>query len=226
MRINEEIQKINEKNNLIISNYTLPKIKDVDNTNDDLLNIIIQNEKELDQIYSFSSSENNEEKIINSYEKIIDNICKEEQLKNIIIPNINRIMDIIMENNINVRGCLGIKVLFKIVLKYVTPEKFYKKIIKEDKDKNKFSLDEETIEDLLEGGIYANLGIKGGKALSKEEKKELKILQKKTKREEETLLQKLEIIEGYSNQHLKRIKKEIVNSQILGYEINKLKAMS
>ena len=55
MWINEEIQKINEKNNLIISNYTLPKIKDVDNTNDDLLNIIIQNEKELDQIYSFSS---------------------------------------------------------------------------------------------------------------------------------------------------------------------------
>ena len=226
MRINEEIQKINEKNNLIISNYTLPKIKDADNTNDDLLNIIIQNEKELDQIYSFSSSENNEEKIINSYEKIIDNICKEEQLKNIIITNINRIMDIIMENNINVRGGLGAQVLLKIVLKYVTPEKFYKKIIKEDKDKNKFSLDEETIEDLLEGGIYANLGIKGGKALSKEEKKELRILQKKTKREEETLLQKLEIIEGYSNQHLKRIKKEIVNSQILGYEINKLKAMS
>ena len=226
MRINEEIQKINEKNNLIISNYTLPKIKDVDNTNDDLLNIIIQNEKELDQIYSFSSSENNEEKIINSYEKIIDIICKEEQLKNIIIPNINKIMDIIMENNINVRGCLGAQVLLKIVLKYVTPEKFYKKIIKEDKDKNKFNLDEETIEDLLEGGIYANLGIKGGKALSKEEKKELRMLQKKSKREEETLLQKLEIIEGYSNQHLKRIKKEMVNSQILGYEINKLKAIS
>ena len=227
MRINEEIQKINQNNNLFISNYTLPKIKDVDSSNDDLLNIIIQNEKELDQIYSFSSSENNEEKIINSYEKIIDIICKEEQLKNIIIPNINKIMDIIMENNINVRGCLGAQVLLKIVLKYVSPEKFYKKIIREeDKDKNKFSLDEETIEDLLEGEVYSSLGIKGAKALTKEEKKELRILQKKSKREEETLLQKLEIIEGYSNQHLKRIKKEIVNSQILGYEINKLKAIS
>ena len=226
MRINEEIQKINQNNNLFISNYTLPKIKDVDNSNDELLNIIIQNEKELDQIYSFSSSENNEEKIINSYEKIIDIICKEEQLKNIIIPNINKIMDIVLENNINVRGCLGAQVLLKIVLKYVTPEKFYKKIIKEDKDSNKFSLDEETIEDLLEGGIYSSLGIKGAKALTKEEKKELRMLQKKSKREEETLLQKLEIIEGYSNQHLKRIKKEIVNSQILGYEINKLKAIS
>ena len=52
------------------------------------------------------------------------------------------------------------------------------------------------------------------------------MLQKKSKREEETLLQKMEIIEGYSNQHLKRIKKQIVNSQILGYEINKLKAIS
>ena len=52
------------------------------------------------------------------------------------------------------------------------------------------------------------------------------MLQKKSKREEETLLQKLEIIESYSNQHLKRIKKEIINSQILGYEINKLKAIS
>ena len=227
MRINEEIQKINQNNNLYISNYTLPKIKDVDSSNDDLLNIIIQNEKELDQIYSFSSSENNDEKIINSYEKIIDIICKEEQLKNIIIPNINKIMDIIMENNINVRGCLGAQVLLKIVLKYVSPEKFYKKIIREeDKDKNKFSLDEETIEDLLEGGVYSSLGIKGAKALTKEEKKELRILQKKSKREEETLLQKLEIIEGYSNQHLKRIKKEIVNSQILEYEINKLKAIS
>ena len=87
-------------------------------------------------------------------------------------------------------------------------------------------MDEETIEDLLEGGVYSSLGIKGAKALTKEEKKELRILQKKSKREEETLLQKLEIIEGYSNQHLKRIKKEIVNSQILGYEINKLKAIS
>ena len=227
MRINEEIQKINQNNNLLISNYTLPKIKDVDSSNDDLLNIIIQNEKELDQIYSFSSSEQNEEKIINSYEKIIDIICKEEQLKNIITPNINKIMDIIVENNINVRGCLGAQVLLKIVLKYVTPEKFYKKIIREeDKENNKFSLDGETIEDLLEGGVYSSLGIKGAKSLTKEEKKELRILQKKSKREEETLLQKLEIIEGYSNQHLKRIKKEIVNSQILGYEINKLKAIS
>ena len=227
MRINEEIQKINNKNNLFISNYSLPKIKDVDSSNDDLLNIIIQNEKELDLIYNFSSSEDNEEKIINSYEKIIDVICKEEQLKNIVIPNMNKIMDIIMENNINVRGCLAAQVLLKIVLKYVTPEKFYKKIIREDdKDKNKFSLDNETIEDLLEGGIYSSLGIKGAKSLTKEEKKELRMLQKKTKREEETLMQKLEIIEGYSNQHLKRIKKEIVNSQILGYEINKLKAIS
>ena len=227
MRINEEIQKINLKNNLFISNYTLPKIKDVDSSNDELLNVIIQNEKELDQIYTFSTSEINEEKIINSYEKIIDIICKEEQLKNIIIPNINKIMDIIMENNINVRGCLGAQVLLKIVLKYVSPEKFYKKIIREeDKEKNKISLDEETIEDLLEGGIYSSLGIKGAKALTKEEKKELRLLQKKSKREEETLLQKLEIIEGYSNQHLKRIKKEIINSQILGYEINKLKAIS
>ena len=58
------------------------------------------------------------------------------------------------------RGCLGAQVLLKIVLKYVTPEKFYKKIIKEDKDSNKFSLNEETIEDLLEGGIYSSLGIK------------------------------------------------------------------
>ena len=224
MRINEEIQKINIDNNLLISNYTLPKIKDVDSSNDDLLNIIIQNEKELDQIYS--SSENNEETIINSYEKIIDIICKEEQLKNIVIPNINKIMDIIVENNINVRGCLGAQVLLKIVLKYVTPEKFYKKIIREEDKENKFSLDGETIEDLLEGGVYSSLGVKGAKSLSKEEKKELRLLQKKSKREEETLLQKLEIIEGYSNQHLKRIKKEIVNSQILGYEINKLKAIS
>ena len=227
MRINEEIKKINQDNNLLISNYTLPIIKNVDSSNDHLLNVIIQNEKELDQIYSFSTSKENEEKIINSYEQIIDAICKEEKLKNIIIPNINKIMDIIMENNINVRGCLGAQVLLKIVLKYVTPDKFYKKIIKdEDKKNDKFSLDEETIEDLLEGGIYSSLGIKGAKALTKEEKKELRILQKKSKREEETLLQKLEIIEGYSNQHLKRIKKEIVNSQILGYEINKLKAIS
>ena len=224
MRINEEIQKININNDLLISNYTLPKIKDVDSSNDDLLNVIIQNEKELDQIYS--SSENNDEKIINSYEKIIDIICKEEQLKNIIIPNINKIMDIIVENNINVRGCLGAQVLLKIVLKYVTPEKFYKKIIREEDKENKFDLDGETIEDLLEGGVYSSLGIKGAKSLTKEEKKELRLLQKKSKREEETLLQKLEIIEGYSNQHLKRIKKEIVNSQILGYEINKLKAIS
>ena len=64
------------------------------------------------------------------------------------------------------------------------------------------------------------------KHLAKKKKKELKLLQKKSKREEETLLQKLEIIEGYSNQHLKRIKKEIINIQILGYEINKLKAIS
>ena len=225
MRINEEIQKINIKNNLFISNYTLPKIKDVDSSNDDLLNVIIQNEKELDLIYNFSSSENNEEKIINSYEKIIDIICKEEELKNIIIPNMNKIMDIIMENNVNVRGCLAAQVLLKIVLKYITPEKFYKKIIRDD-DKDKNNLDEETIEELLEGGVYSSLGIKGAKALTKEEKKELRMLQKKSKREEETLLQKLEIIEGYSNQHLKRIKKQIVNSQILGYEINKLKAIS
>ena len=121
------------------------------------------------------------------------------------------------------RSCLGAQVLLKIVLKYVTPEKFFKKIIKDDK---KNELDKETIEDLLENGIYSSLGVKGSKALSKEEKKELKLLQKKSKREEETLLQKLEIIEGYSNQHLKRIKKEIINSQILGYEINKLKAIS
>ena len=225
MRINEEIQKINIKNNLFISNYTLPKIKDVDSSNDDLLNVIIQNEKELDLIYNFSSSENNEEKIINSYEKIIDIICKEEELKNIIIPNMNKIMDIIMENNVNVRGCLAAQVLLKIVLKYITPEKFYKKMIRDD-DKDKNKLDEETIEELLEGGVYSSLGIKGAKALTKEEKKELRMLQKKSKREEETLLQKLEIIEGYSNQHLKRIKKQIVNSQILGYEINKLKAIS
>ena len=226
MRIKEEIQKLSHDNNLLISNYCLPKIKDIDNSSDELLNIIIQNEKELEQIYSFSSYETNEEKIINSYEKIIDIICEEEQLKNIIITNLNKIIDIVLENNINVRGCFGAQVLLKIVLKYVTPEKFYKKIIKEDKDKNNFSLDEETIKDLLEGGIYSNIGIKGAKALTKEEKKELKILQKKSKREEETLLQKLEIIEGYSNQHLKRIKKEIINSQILGYEINKLKAIS
>ena len=221
-RIDEEINKINTKNNLYISNYTLPKIKDVDNSNDDLLNIIIQNEKELEQIYTFSTTESNEQKIINSYEKIIDIICKEESLKNIIISNLNKIVDIILENNINVRNCLAAQVLLKIVLKYITPDKFYKKIIKEDKN----TLDEETIEDLLESGIYSSLGIKGGKALSKEEKKELKMLQKKSKREEETLLQKLEIIESYSNQHLKRIKKEIINSQILGYEINKLKAIS
>ena len=223
MRIKEEINKINNKNDLYISNYTLPKIKDVDDSNDDLLNIIIQNEKELDQIYLSSQNESKEQQIINSYEKIIDNICKEDALKKLITSNINKIIDIILENNINVRNCLGAQVLLKIVLKYVTPERFYKKKIKEDK---KNELDEETIEELLEGGIYASLGIKGGKALSKEEKKELKLLQKKSKREEETLLQKLEIIEGYSNQHLKRIKKEIINSQILGYEINKLKAIS
>jgi len=223
MRINEEINKINLKNNLYISNYTLPKIKDIDSTNDDLLNIIIQNEKELDQIYTLSSKESNEQQILNSYEKIIDIICKEDSLKKIITSNLNKIIDIILENNINVRNCLAAQVLLKIVLKYVTPEKFFKKIINEDK---KNELDEETIEDLLEGGIYSSLGIKGAKALSKEEKKELKILQRKTKREEETLLQKLDIIEGYSNQHLKRIKKEIISSQILGYEINKLKAIS
>ena len=224
IRISEEIQKINQDNNILISNYTLPKIKDVDSSNDDLLSIIIQNEKELDKIYLFSSSKINEESMINSYEKIIDIICKEEQLKNIIVSNINKIMDIILENNINVRGCLGAQVLLKIVLKYISPEKFFKKIIREDKDKNK--LDEETIEDLLEGGIFSSLGIKGAKALNMGEKKELKMLKKKSKREEETLLQKLEIIEGYSNKHLKRIKKEIVDSQILGYEINKLKAIS
>ena len=223
MRIKEAINKINNKNNIYISNYTLPKIKDVDDSNDDLLNIIIQNEKELEQIYILPSSEEKEQQIINSYEKIIDIICKEELLKKIITSNINKIIDIILENNINVRSCLGAQVLLKIVLKYVTPDKFFKKIIKDDK---KNELDEETIEDLLENGIYSSLGVKGAKALSKEEKKELKLLQKKSKREEETLLQKLEIIEGYSNQHLKRIKKEIINSQILGYEINKLKAIS
>ena len=223
MRIKEEINKINNKNNIYISNYTLPKIKDVDDSNDDLLNIIIQNEKELEQIYILPSSEEKEQQIINSYEKIIDIICKEELLKKIITSNINKIIDIILENNINVRSCLGAQVLLKIVLKYVTPDKFFKKIIKDDK---KNELDEETIEDLLENGIYSSLGVKGAKALSKEEKKELKLLQKKSKREEETLLQKMEIIEGYSNQHLKRIKKEIINSQILGYEINKLKAIS
>ena len=223
MRIKEEINKINNKNNLYISTYSLPKIKDVDDSNDDLLNIIIQNEKELEQIYILPSSEEKEQQIINSYEKIIDIICKEEPLKNIITSNINKIIDIILENNINVRSCLGAQVLLKIVLKYVTPDKFFKKIIKDDK---KNELDEETIEDLLENGIYSSLGVKGAKALSKEEKKELKLLQKKSKREEETLLQKMEIIEGYSNQHLKRIKKEIINSQILGYEINKLKAIS
>ena len=223
MRIKEEINKINNKNNLYISTYSLPKIKDVDDSNDDLLNIIIQNEKELEQIYILPSSEEKEQQIINSYEKIIDIICKEEPLKKIITSNINKIIDIILENNINVRSCLGAQVLLKIVLKYVTPDKFFKKIIKDDK---KNELDEETIEDLLENGIYSSLGVKGAKALSKEEKKELKLLQKKSKREEETLLQKLEIIEGYSNQHLKRIKKEIINSQILGYEINKLKGMS
>ena len=223
MRIKEEINKINNKNNIYISNYTLPKIKDVDDSNDDLLNIIIQNEKELEQIYIIPSNETKEQQIINSYEKIIDTICKEEPLKKIITANINKIIDIILENNINVRSCLGAQVLLKIVLKYVTPGKFFKKIIKDDK---KNELDEETIEDLLENGIYSSLGVKGAKALSKEEKKELKLLQKKSKREEETLLQKLEIIEGYSNQHLKRIKKEIINSQILGYEINKLKAIS
>lgn len=223
MRIKEEINKINNKNNMYISNYTLPKIKDVDDSNDDLLNIIIQNEKELEQIYILPSSEEKEQQIINSYEKIIDIICKEDPLKKIITSNINKIIDIILENNINVRSCLGAQVLLKIVLKYVTPDKFFKKIIKDDK---KNELDEETIEDLLENGIYSSLGVKGAKALSKEEKKELKLLQKKSKREEETLLQKLEIIEGYSNQHLKRIKKEIINSQILGYEINKLKAIS
>ena len=223
MRIKEEINKINNKNNIYISNYTLPKIKDVDDSNDDLLNIIIQNEKELEQLYIIPSNETKEQQIINSYEKIIDTICKEEPLKKIITANINKIIDIILENNINVRSCLGAQVLLKIVLKYVTPGKFFKKIIKDDK---KNELDEETIEDLLENGIYSSLGVKGAKALSKEEKKELKLLQKKSKREEETLLQKLEIIEGYSNQHLKRIKKEIINSQILGYEINKLKAIS
>ena len=201
MRIKEEINKINNKNNIYISNYTLPKIKDVDDSNDDLLNIIIQNEKELEQIYILPSSEEKEQQIINSYEKIIDIICKEEPLKKIITSNINKIIDIILENNINVRSCLGAQVLLKIVLKYVTPDKFFKKIIKDDK---KNELDEETIEDLLENGIYSSLGVKGAKALSKEEKKELKLLQKKSKREEETLLQKLEIIEGYSNQHLKR----------------------
>ena len=223
MRIKEAINKINNKNNIYISNYTLPKIKDVDDSNDDLLNIIIQNEKELEQIYILPSSEEKEQQIINSYEKIIDIISKEEPLKKIITSNINKIIDIILENNINVRSCLGAQVLLKIVLKYVTPDKFFKKIIKDDK---KNELDEETIEDLLENGIYSSLGVKGAKALSKEEKKELKLLQKKSKREEETLLQKMEIIEGYSNQHLKRIKKEIINSQILGYEINKLKAIS
>jgi hypothetical protein len=201
----------------------LPKIKDIDSSNDDLLNIIIQNEKELDQIYTLSSKESNEQQILNSYEKIIDIICKEDSLKKIITSNLNKIIDIILENNINVRNCLAAQVLLKIVLKYVTPQKFFKKIINEDK---KNELDEETIEDLLEGGIYSSLGIKGAKALTKEEKKELKLLQKKSKREEETLLQKLDIIEGYSSQHLKRIKKEIINSQILGYEINKLKAIS
>ena len=223
MRINEEINKINSKNNLYISNYTLPKIKDVDNTNDDLLNIIIQNEKELDQINILSTKESNEQQILSSYEKIIDIICKEDSLKKIIVLNLNKIIDIILENNINVRNCLAAQVLLKIVLKYVTPDKFFKKIINDDK---KNELDKETIEDLLESGIYSSLGIKGAKALTNEEKKELKLLQKKSKREEETLLQKLEIIEGYSNQHLKRIKKEIINSQILGYEINKLKAIS
>ena len=223
MRINEEINKINNKNNLYISDYSLPKIKDVDDADDNLLNIIIQNEKELEQIYILPSDEKKEQQIINSYEKIIDVICKEDPLKKIITLNINKIIDIVLENNINVRSCLGAQVLLKIVLKYVTPEKFFKKIIKDDK---KNELDKETIEDLLENGIYSSLGVKGSKALSKEEKKELKLLQKKSKREEETLLQKLEIIEGYSNQHLKRIKKEIINSQILGYEINKLKAIS
>ena len=223
MRMKEEINKININNNLLISNYTLPKIKDVDSTNDDLLNVIIQNEKELDQIYLQSQNESNEQQIINSYEKIIDIICKEDSLKKIITSNINKIIDIILENNINVRNCLAAQVLLKIVLKYVTPEKFYKRIVNDDK---KNGLDEETIEELLENGIYSSLGIKGARALSKEEKKELKLLQKKSKREEETLLQKLEIIEGYSNQHLKRIKNEIINSQILGYEINKLKAIS
>jgi hypothetical protein len=223
MRMKEEINKININNNLLISNYTLPKIKDVDSTNDDLLNVIIQNEKELDQIYLQSQNESNEQQIINSYEKIIDIICKEDSLKKIITSNINKIIDIILENNINVRNCLAAQVLLKIVLKYVTPEKFYKRIVNDDK---KNGLDEETIEDLLENGIYSSLGIKGARSLSKEEKKELKLLQKKSKREEETLLQKLEIIEGYSNQHLKRIKNEIINSQILGYEINKLKAIS
>ena len=223
MRINEEINKINLNNNLYISNYTLPKIKDVDSTNDDLLNIIIQNEKELDQINILSSKESNEQQILSSYEKIIDIICKEDALKKIITSNLNKIIDIILENNINVRSCLAAQVLLKIVLKYVTPDEFFKRIINEDK---KNELDKETIEDLLESGIYSSLGIKGAKALTNEEKKELKLLQKKSKREEETLLQKLEIIEGYSNQHLKRIKKEIINSQILGYEINKLKAIS
>ena len=223
MRIKEEINKINNKNNLFISNYSLPKIKGIDDSNDDLLNIIIQNEKELDQIYISSQNESKEKEIINSYEKIIDIICKEEPLKKIIIPNINKIMDIILENNVNVKNCLGAQVLLKVLLKYITPEKFFKKIINDDK---KNELDKETIEELLEDGIYSSLGVKGAKALTKEEKKELKLLQKKSKREEETLLQKLEIIEGYSNQHLKRIKKEIINSQILGYEINKIKAIS
>ena len=217
MRINEEIQKINEKNNLFISNYTLPKIKDVDSSNDALLNIIIQNEKELDDIYTFSLSAENEKILVNSYENVIDIICQEEQLKELVVNNINKIMDIILENNINVKGCLASQVLLKIVLKYVTPERFYKKIVGE----NKNEIDEETLQDILESGIYSSLGVKGGKALSKEEKKEIKMLQRKSKREEETLLQKLEIIEGYNNQHLKRIKKEIINSQILGYEINK-----
>ena len=226
-KINEELEKINTNNKLLLSNYKLPKMKDVDSSNDDLLNVIIRNEKELDEIYTFyNSSEENENIISNAYEKIINNICKDEKLKSIVLENINKIIDIIVENNINVKNCLPAQVLLKIVLQHVSPTEFFKKISKNlEKDKNVLE-NIENIEDLLAGGVYSSLGIKGAQSLTKEEKKELLLLQKKSKREEETLLQKLEIIEGYSNQHLKRIKKEIIHSQILGYEINKLKTIS
>ena len=65
--------------------------------------------------------------------------------------------------------------------------------------------------------------IKGGVNLKREDKEKLRFLNKKRKEREENLLDELEIVFNNNNSHLNRLKRNMIKSELIGYEIRKLK---
>ena len=163
-------------------------------------------------------------KIEAKYEKIVEKICANRTLRDIVLKNFEKVVVIVMENSGKFKRTLASQMLLKILLRFIRPSKF-NRVIKSSKPNNDAEeIDEDfDIEELLSKAAYNSLHIKGGVNLKREDKEKLRFLNKKRKEREENLLDELEIVFNNNNSHLNRLKRNMIKSELIGYEIRKLK---